>query len=405
MMANVSEDKVDLRGGRTAALAMLAKLDPAAYTRSRNFLNGAVTHLSPYLRHGVLTLAEVRDHALSVAKHAGDADKFINELGWRDYWQRLYAVLGDGVWTDREGWKTGFSASDYSAPVPGDVLQSRTGLVCIDHFSAKLRTTGYLHNHERMWMAAYLTHWLRVRWQDGARWFLQHLLDGDTASNNLSWQWVASTFSSKPYFFNRENLEKYTNGVHCAVCPERGHCPMEGSYEELEAKLFRPVGDQGQTSSPREVRSDAAKVVVGERPLLWVHTDCLNPAGVLFERDSKSDAVYVWDEGWFREEEISRKRVVFLEECLAEMPRVAQRRGEVAVEVLAAAKSVGATHVVSQRTVDPRLIAAARLIGKVLPVKWVDPPAFVNTDRGFELKRFSRYWQKAQGSAMRPTSG
>jgi deoxyribodipyrimidine photo-lyase len=90
-----------------------------------------------------------------------------------------------------------------------------------------------------MWVAAYVVHWRRVKWQAGARWFLKHLLDGDPASNNLSWQWVASTFSRKPYFFNRENLEKYSGGRYCGVCPARGECDFEGSYETLARRLFR----------------------------------------------------------------------------------------------------------------------------------------------------------------------
>ncbi len=84
-----------------------------------------------------------------------------------------------------------------------------------------------------------MVHWRRVRWQAGARWFLRHLLDGDPASNNLSWQWVASTFSHKPYFFNRENLEKYTSGRLCRDCASRRECPFEGSYAELGQRLFR----------------------------------------------------------------------------------------------------------------------------------------------------------------------
>jgi deoxyribodipyrimidine photo-lyase len=84
-----------------------------------------------------------------------------------------------------------------------------------------------------------VVHWRRVRWQAGARWFLQHLLDGDPASNNLSWQWIASTFSHKPYFFNKENLQRYTNNMYCEHCPLRNACPLDGTYEDIGAQLFR----------------------------------------------------------------------------------------------------------------------------------------------------------------------
>lgn len=228
-----------IQGGSRAAQVKLAAIQPDRYAFSRNFLSGAVTRLSPYLRHGVLTLHQVKVHGFQLVRDRLHAAKFVTELGWRDYWQRLYAVLGNGIWQDREALKTGFPVGAYHPELPADIEQGRTGLACMDAFVVELKETGYLHNHARMWFAAYLVHWRRVAWQAGARFFLSHLLDGDPASNNLSWQWVASTFSHKPYFFNRENLEKYTEGVYCRSCSMRGRCDFEGSYEALEEKLFR----------------------------------------------------------------------------------------------------------------------------------------------------------------------
>ncbi|WP_017655783.1 FAD-binding domain-containing protein [Fortiea contorta] len=237
------DDQVsDIVGGRQAAEQALKKVDPVTYAKTRNFLTGAVTRLSPYIRYGVLSLREIRDYVLEHVKHPDDAAKLINELGWRDYWQRLYTKLGNSIWQDQEEYKTGYKPKDYAPDLPPDIAQATTGRVCIDSFSRELQATGYLHNHIRMWLAAYIVHWRRIRWQAGAKWFLQHLLDGDPASNNMSWQWVASTFSHKPYFFNRENLERYTKGVYCQKCPLYGHCDFEGSYEELEQRLF-PQGE------------------------------------------------------------------------------------------------------------------------------------------------------------------
>lgn len=234
------------RGGRAAAEAALSAIQPDdRYKRSRNYLDGAVTRLSPYLRHGVLSLAEVRDAALSRVRHWREAEKFINELGWRDYYQRVYAAIGDGIWRDREPIKTGHTADSYADTLPDDIRHAATGLACMDAFSRELAETGYLHNHARMWLAAYVVHWRRVGWQAGAAWFLEHLLDGDPASNNLSWQWVASTFSHKPYFFNRDNLERFSHGRYCADCPlSQQGCPFDKSYEALEQDLF-PNRQQG----------------------------------------------------------------------------------------------------------------------------------------------------------------
>lgn len=236
--ATVSPHVSDTVGGRVAALARLAAIQPVKYAANRNFLSGKVSRLSMYLRHGVLTLAEVRDKAVAMVRDPLQVTKFVTELAWRDYWQRVYGEIGDGIHQSREPYKTGFDESSYVTALPDDLLEARTGLACIDAFVAELHETGYLHNHARMWMAAYVVHWRRVRWQAGARWFLSHLLDGDPASNHLSWQWVASTFSHKPYFFNRENLERYTEGQFCQTCPQRGRCAFEGTYEQLEDKLF-----------------------------------------------------------------------------------------------------------------------------------------------------------------------
>lgn len=238
------------RGGRRAAEALLAAIQPARYASTRNFLDGAVTRLSAYLRHGVLSLAEVRRAALRAATRPAEAAKLINELAWRDYWQRVYAVIGDGIWEDREPYKTGLEAAAYAPELPADIAAGTTGLACIDAFSRELVDSGYLHNHARMWLAAYVVHWRRVAWQAGARWFLAHLLDGDPASNNLSWQWVASTFSHKPYVFNRENLERYSGGVYCRACPLREQCPFDKSYEALQAELF-PGGPLAVTAPRR----------------------------------------------------------------------------------------------------------------------------------------------------------
>ncbi|MBD2253131.1 FAD-binding domain-containing protein [Nostoc parmelioides] len=237
-VAERSDCVSDTKGGRQAAQKALQKVNPATYAKTRNFLTGDVTRLSAYIRYGVLSLGEIRDYVLDNVKHPDDATKLINELGWRDYWQRLYVKLGNGIWEDQEEYKTGYTSAEYASDLATDIKEGKTGLVCIDSFSRELQETGYLHNHMRMWLAAYIVHWRRIRWQEGAKWFLEHLLDGDPASNNMSWQWVASTFSQKPYFFNRENLERYTKSIYCQKCPLYGRCNFEGSYEELEQQLF-----------------------------------------------------------------------------------------------------------------------------------------------------------------------
>ena len=222
-------------GGRTAGAARLAAIDPIGYGRSRNYLDGAVTYLSPYIRHGIVTLNEARNAALDY----GDVkpiEKFVQELAWRDFWQRVYKQNPNWIWHDVEPYKTGFHADDYADTLPDDIADAQTDSAAMNHFITTLKQTGYLHNHARMYLAAYIVHWRRVKWQAGARFFLAHLLDGDPASNNLSFQWVASTFANKPYFFNLENVQKFA-GME-APCDYHKNKILAGSYDDLAMRLF-----------------------------------------------------------------------------------------------------------------------------------------------------------------------
>jgi len=223
-------------GGREKAEEQLQNIDPVSYVRSRNYGNGAVTRLSPYIRCGILSLNEVRNHALTKCSQSAQITKFIQELAWRDFWQRIYKQHPEWIWSDIEAYKTGFTTNDYANELPGDIENGTTGIACLDYFISELISTGYLHNHARMYLASYIVHFRRIKWQMGARWFLSHLLDSDPASNNLSWQWVASTFSNKPYIFNLENVDKYFGQL--TDTSSSSNELLDASYEELTARLF-----------------------------------------------------------------------------------------------------------------------------------------------------------------------
>ncbi len=233
-------DASPIPGGAAAATQRLQAIDPLRYAATRNFGDGKVSRLSPYLRHGVLSLNTLRNAALAHGESPARVIKFIQELAWRDFWQRIYATHPEWIWEDIEAYKTGFVADDYADTLPHDIAEGRTGVACIDAFIAGFIETGYLHNHARMYVASYTVHARRVKWQAGARWFLHHLLDGDPASNNLSWQWVASTFSHKPYIFNLDNVTKYF-GAQVDTSPA-ANAALDASYETLAARWFPNVG-------------------------------------------------------------------------------------------------------------------------------------------------------------------
>jgi deoxyribodipyrimidine photo-lyase len=226
-------------GGRSAALERLRAFDVRDYARARNdVLRRGVSALSAYIRHGALGLSELRDYILARYGDGPGPAKFVNELGWRAFWQQVYAELGDRVGQDVEQPRHR-RRPPAARSLPDDVAQASTGLACIDESLRELFATGYMHNHARMWLAAYLIHWRGVDWRAGAELLYRHLLDGDPAANSLSWQWVGGTFSHKPYFFNRQNVERFSDGGYCRGCPlAGGGCPFDDSYENLAQQLF-----------------------------------------------------------------------------------------------------------------------------------------------------------------------
>ncbi|CEN55685.1 FAD-binding domain-containing protein [Candidatus Methylopumilus turicensis] len=370
--ANLREDWV---GGRTEGLKRLSNIKPERYEKSRNYLNGEVTYLSPYLRHGCISLAEAITFAQE--KSTRGNDKLLFEFAWRDYWRQIWYHAGDRIHSEMEAPKVELKRNS----LPRIVSEGNTKLPCIDHFVNTLRETGYLHNHARMWLSSYLIHWLGVDWKIAANWMHDMLLDGDQASNTLSWQWVASTFGSKPYFFNQENLSKYTGNQLCNGC--QAVCPFKKSYEALDASLFRP------TTAPARITSPDYSPINFKHPgnasVILFTDEMLSPAHALYQRNQKK--IFVFDPIHYKN--WSLNRLQFMADCLAEMPEVEVWTGD----TLALLEILGCGHVETQSTPNSML---RHLLSKC-SVTYIEEPAIYSDvtkeklhARG--LMRFSKYW-------------
>jgi deoxyribodipyrimidine photo-lyase len=234
---------------RLAALERIDRVRPAAYARTRNHLDGAVTGLSPYITHGLVTLPEVLGRILQ-RESLPIGHKLVFELGWREFFRHAWRHAGDGILASLHPGPLPEDA--YDTTLPPDIREAATGVPVVDAAVGTLYATGTLHNHARMWLASYVVHLRRVHWRAGADWLLGHLLDGDLASNHLSWQWVAGTGSHKPYLFNAENVARYA--------PPSWHSPrspVDRSYEALDriARGVDPVppavcGAEGGIAAP-----------------------------------------------------------------------------------------------------------------------------------------------------------
>ena len=255
---------------RAAALDHLAAIVPRAghhYAAGRNTDAGpdaepTTTVLSPYLRRRLLLEAEVVEAALA-AHGPQRAGKFVDEVFWRSYFKG-HLETHPAAWSGylealaaeqarlaaNAGLRRGFEAA----------ATGRTGIECFDHWAQELERTGWLHNHARMWFASIWIFTLRLPWVLGADLFLRTLVDGDPASNTLSWRWVAGLHTrGKAYAARAENIRRYTEGRFTPAGLNEEPVPLE------------------EADPPRAVPLPAADAPPAGDAALLLHLDDLHP--------------------------------------------------------------------------------------------------------------------------------
>ena len=185
------------------------------YSKLRNFDFGPhnrsnISCLSPYITHGIINELEVIDKSLKKFSFVKN-EKFIQEVLWRTYWKG-WLELRPNVWSDYliELNKLRNEFKDNQNYI--DAIEGKTNLECFNQWVNELKENNYLHNHARMWFAGIWTFTLELPWQLGAELFMQHLYDGDPASNTLGWRWVAGIQTQgKHYLASEWNIQKFTN--------------------------------------------------------------------------------------------------------------------------------------------------------------------------------------------------
>jgi deoxyribodipyrimidine photo-lyase len=190
-------------------LQKLDAFDPLAYSKTRNFTDGAVTELSPFISRGFIDTKTILEHLIKRGFKYYQLEKFIQQMAWREYFQRVWQQEGDRI--DKDLKHDQGARSNNGMPLA--VAEARTGVNAVDQGIQQLKSTGMMHNHMRMYVAFLAANLAGFHWHAPAKWMYYHLLDGDWASNALSWQWVAGTFSHKKYIANQDNINHYTRSV------------------------------------------------------------------------------------------------------------------------------------------------------------------------------------------------
>ncbi len=347
------------RGGQAAANRALAAFDVAGYAAARNeaypTARRGASGLSPYIRHGLLSLPEVWDAVAGGPDE--DVSRFRDELLWQEYARHWYARLGSAT-----AGATRNRVTPVAVPGPASATGSAGAeqvgagwdedMACLELTVGELEDDGWLVNQTRMWLASHWTVRMGRDWAEGEDYFFRHLLDGSRAANRLGWQWVTGAGSNRAYGFSRWQVERRAPGL-CASCELGPSCPIDRWPDDpdldplppnpLLATDPDPIGTAGPLQVEPAIGSPEAAARRAE--VVWLTAESLgNGSG----RDTATDAatntntntntgtstgqgdpalaanpdlpaVFVFDEPLLAGLRLSAKRLIFLTETLAEL--------------------------------------------------------------------------------------
>ncbi len=205
------------------------------YSKLRNFKididdKTTTSNLSPYITHGILSENEVVRESLK--KHSYlTSEKFIQEILWRIYW-RGWLELRPQVWKNylKNLKKLKDEFKDNKKYI--QVTEGNSNIECFNDWVKELKESNYLHNHARMWFASIWIFTFNLPWELGAAFFMKYLYDGDTASNTLSWRWVAGIQTKGKHYLAKEwNIKKFTNEKYKKIVINENALPIKENIE------------------------------------------------------------------------------------------------------------------------------------------------------------------------------
>lgn len=298
-MRNITNTKLYFPTEFNAILDRIASLDPVGYGKSRNYLDGGVSYLSPYISRGVISTKFVHQELLNRGFHPSSMLKFIQELAWRDYWQQVWIAKQDAINQDLKHTQTPVITSGVSI----NLLNANTGINAIDHSVNEFYKTGYLHNHLRMYIASIACNIGQNHWAHPAKWMYYHLLDADWASNALSWQWVAGTNSNKKYYANQENINKFCYTKQTGTF-------LDVSYDDFEKLSIPGVLLASEILELRTPLPEPKPIIINKaQPTLIYNFYNLDP---FWKKGIPANRILLLEPSHFEQYPVSKKTIDFI---------------------------------------------------------------------------------------------
>ena len=272
-------------------------INPVKYAHSRNYIDGQVNYLSPYISRGVISTKKVLASLQGKGYSFEQLEPLIQQLCWRDYFQRIAQVKDINIEIKQVQEQVKHHA------IPLSILKAKTGIQAIDQSIETLFESGYMHNHSRLYLAALICNIGKSHWLHPAKWMYYHLLDGDWASNACSWQWVAGANSSKKYYANQENINKYNASkqrntyldTSYEVLPEMEIPESLTTTEDFNFKITLPEGDSIQ--------------IIPDQPIFIYNYYNLDP---LWHKNEHGNRILLLEPKFFQNYPISKKCMDFM---------------------------------------------------------------------------------------------
>jgi len=254
--------------------------------------------LGPYISRGFVSTKQIFRHIQSLNLPENKTEKLIQELAWRDYWQQVWIEKGDEIKSDLKNTQTPLSNRE----MPLAILEGTTGIDEVDQAIDELKSSGYMHNHMRMYVASICCNLAQSHWLNPAKWMYSELLDGDLASNFLSWQWVAGSFSNKKYYANQENINRFFFSEQQKTFLDVDYADFENNFIPTELQKTAPF--QLETLLPNNENPGLDK----DRTTLIYNYYNIDPhwhEGEQFQR------VFLLEPSFFKEYPVSQKCIDF----------------------------------------------------------------------------------------------
>ncbi len=275
-------------------------IEPVSYAKNRNYIDGAVSKLSPYISRGVISTKEILNSLLNRGFNPNKIEKFIQELAWRDYWQQIWIEKQDLINSDLKN--NQLKVDNHQ--IPKAVVEGNSSIEAIDNAIKEFYNTGYIHNHVRMYIAAISCNNAKSHWKAPAQWMYYHLLDGDWASNALSWQWVCGANSTKLYFANQDNINKYC------------YTQQKNTFLDVDYSEFYSMGIPSELKETVDLKlitplpkSDNSLQIATELPTLIYNYYNLDPK---WRTEQKANRILLIEPSVFENYPISKKSMEFM---------------------------------------------------------------------------------------------